>query len=129
VKEVTLRFDHVGIKSKDVNKSVDFYTRILGFEVIEELELLGRTYIFVGNADTKIEIEEANPDDQRIDVNSSFGLYHIALVVKEVDALAERLKGDGVKFILEPIQLREDRKIAFIEDPDGVRIQLIDFFE
>lgn len=124
-----MHFDHVGIKSKDVKKSVDFYTRILGFEVLEEIEVLNSTYTFVGNATTRIEIEEAGPNDEMIDVNTQYGLYHLAFVVTEIDSLAERLKSDGVKFIMDPIQLREDRKIAFIEDPDGVRIQLIDFFE
>jgi lactoylglutathione lyase len=124
-----LRFDHVGIKSKDIKKSIDFYTRILGFEVLEEIEVLNTIYTFVGNATTRIEIEPAAPNDEMIDVNTQYGLYHLAFIVKDIDSLAERLKVDGVKFIMEPIQLREDRKIAFIEDPDGVRIQLIDFFE
>jgi lactoylglutathione lyase len=124
-----LRFDHIGIKSKDVKKSIDFYTRILGFEVLEEVEVLNSTYTFVGDATTRIEIEQAAPNDEMIDVNTQYGLYHLAFVVKNIDSLAERLKRDGVKFIMDPIQLREDRKIAFIEDPDGVRIQLIDFFE
>lgn len=124
-----MRFDHVGIKSKDIKKSVDFYTRILGFEVLEEVEVLNSIYTFVGDETTRIEIEQAAPNDKMIDVNTQYGLYHIAFIVKDIDSLAERLKKDGVKFIMEPIQLREDRKIAFIEDPDGVRIQLIDFFE
>ncbi len=124
-----LRFDHVGIKSKDIKKSVDFYTRILGFKVLEEIEVLNSVYTFVGDETTRIEIEQAAPNDKMIDVNTQYGLYHLAFIVTEIDSLAVRLKKDGVKFIMEPIQLREDRKIAFIEDPDGVRIQLIDFFE
>lgn len=124
-----MRFDHVGIKSKDIKKSVDFYTRILGFKVLEEIEVLNNIYTFVGDETIRIEIEQAAPNDTMIDVNTQYGLYHIAFIVKDIDSLAEKLKKDGVKFIMEPVQLREDRKIAFIEDPDGVRIQLIDFFE
>jgi glyoxylase I family protein len=112
-----------------MEKSLDFYTRILGFRILEELDMVGRKFYFVGNDETSIEIEVANPGDVRMDPSTGYGLYHIALVVKDIDALAERLKKEGVTFIMEPIQLREDRKIAFIEDPDGVPIQLIDFFE
>jgi lactoylglutathione lyase len=119
----------VGIKAKDIEKSVDFYTRILGFRVLEEIEVLNTIYTFVGDETTRIEIEQAAPNDTMIDVNTQSGLYHIAFIVKDIDSLAEKLKKEGVKFVMEPIQLREDRKIAFIEDPDGVRIQLIDFFE
>ena len=124
-----MRFDHIGIKSHDVEKSLDFYTRILGFQILERIDMVGRSFYFIGNDDTRIEIEDANPGDVRLDCSTGYGLYHIALVVKDIDALAERLKKEEVKFIMEPIQLREDRKIAFIEDPDGVNIQLIDFFE
>jgi lactoylglutathione lyase len=120
-------FDHLGIKSADVAKSLDFYTRILGFEILERLEMVGRVFYFVGNDRTRIEIEDANPGDEMIRVDKGYGLYHMALVVEGLDGLAARLKKEGVRFILEPIQLRPDRKIAFIEDPDGVRIQLIEF--
>ncbi len=118
---------HSGIKSADIDRSLDFYTRIMGLEVLEKIDLVGRTFYFVGNDKTRIEIEQANPGDEMIKVDTGFGLYHLAFAVEALDALAARLKAESVKFILEPIQLRPDRKIAFIEDPDGVRIQLIEF--
>lgn len=124
-----MRFDHIGIKSHDIEKSLDFYTRILGFQILERIDLVGRSFYFIGNDDTRIEIEDANPGDVRLDCSTGYGLYHIALVVTDIDSLAERLKKEGVTFLMDPIQLREDRKIAFIQDPDGVHIQLIDFFE
>jgi catechol 2,3-dioxygenase-like lactoylglutathione lyase family enzyme len=51
------------------------------------------------------------------------------LAVDDLEALCSRLQDEGVKFILPPSQFRPDRKIAFIEDPDGIRIQLIQFLE
>jgi len=118
---------HSGIKSADIKKSIDFYTRILGLEVLESLEVVGRTFYFVGNDRTRIEIEEANPGDEMMKVDTGYGLYHLAFAVEDLDGFAARLKAEAVRFILDPIQLRADRKIAFIEDPDGVRIQLIEF--
>jgi lactoylglutathione lyase len=118
---------HSGIKSADINRSIDFYTRIMGLEILEKIDLVGRVFYFIGNDRTRIEIEEANPGDRMISVDTGFGLYHLAFAVDDLDALAAKLKAESVKFIMEPIQLRADRKIAFIEDPDGVRIQLIEF--
>ncbi|MBN2224445.1 MAG: VOC family protein [Deltaproteobacteria bacterium] len=118
---------HSGIKSADIKKSIDFYTRVLGLEVLEEVQVLERTFYFVGNDRTRIEIEEANPGDEMMLVDKGFGLYHLAFAVDDIEGLAARLKRESVKFIMEPMQLRADRKIAFIEDPDGVRIQLIEF--
>jgi len=118
---------HSGIKSADIDRSLDFYTRIMGLEVLERIDLVGRRFFFIGNDKTRIEIEQSNPGDEMINVDKGYGLYHLAFAVEDLEALAARLKAESVKFIMEPMQLRADRKIAFIEDPDGVRIQLIEF--
>jgi lactoylglutathione lyase len=118
---------HSGIKSADIDKSLDFYTRILGLEVLERIDLVGRRFYFIGNDKTRIEIEQSNPGDEMINVDKGYGLYHLAFAVEDLEGLAARLKAESVRFIMEPMQLRADRKIAFIEDPDGVRIQLIEF--
>jgi lactoylglutathione lyase len=118
---------HSGIKSADIDKSLDFYTRILGLEILEKIDLVGRRFYFIGNDKTRIEIEQSNPGDEMILVDKGFGLYHLAFAVDDLEGLVARLKAESVKFIMEPMQLRADRKIAFIEDPDGVRIQLIEF--
>ena len=118
---------HSGIKSADIDKSLDFYTRILGLEVLERIDLVGRRFYFIGNDKTRIEIEQSNPGDEMINVDKGYGLYHLAFAVDDLEGLAARLKAESVRFIMEPMQLRADRKIAFIEDPDGVRIQLIEF--
>jgi lactoylglutathione lyase len=118
---------HTGIKTPDIKRSIDFYTRVLGLEVLEEVKVLERSFYFVGNDRTRIEIEEANPGDEMILVDKGYGLYHLAFAVDDLEGLAARLKAESVRFIMDPVQLRSDRKIAFIEDPDGVRIQLIEF--
>jgi lactoylglutathione lyase len=118
---------HSGIKSADIDKSLDFYTRILALEVLERIDLVGRRFYFIGNDKTRIEIEQSNPGDEMINVDKGYGLYHLAFAVEDLEGLAARLKAESVRFIMEPMQLRADRKIAFIEDPDGVRIQLIEF--
>jgi lactoylglutathione lyase len=118
---------HTGIKTPDIKRSIDFYTRVLGLEVLEEVKVLERSFYFVGNDRTRIEIEEANPGDEMILVDKGYGLYHLAFAVDDLEGLAARLKAESVRFIMDPVQLRSDRKIAFIEDPDGVRIQLIQF--
>ena len=118
---------HSGIKTPDIKRSIDFYTRIMGLEILEEVKVLERTFYFVGNDKTRIEIEEANPGDEMMRADKGYGLYHLAFAVDDLEGFAARLKAQAVRFIMDPAQLRADRKIAFIEDPDGVRIQLIEF--
>jgi catechol 2,3-dioxygenase-like lactoylglutathione lyase family enzyme len=72
-----------------------------------------------------IEIEAGGPDDTQIDPRSQTGLYHLAFTVDDVAALVERLKSEGVPIALEPLSTQPDRLVAFVEDPDGAFIQLI----
>ena len=123
-----MKWNHVGIKSADVAKSLHFYCDLLGLEKQEELNILGKRYIFVGNDTVSIEIEAGNPDDRRIDPRTQTGLYHLAFTVDDVAAMVERLKSEGVPIALEPFSTRPDRLVAFVEDPDGAFIQLMQIF-
>ena len=115
----------MGIKSADMEKSLHFYCNLLGLEKQEELDIFGKSFIFVGNDTVSIEIEAGNPDDRRIDPRTQTGLYHLAFTVDDVSAMVERLKSEGVPIALEPLSTQPDRLIAFVEDPDGAFIQLI----
>jgi len=120
-----MRWNHVGIKSSDVRRSLRFYCDLLGFEKQEEVEILGRSFLFVGNDSTSIEIEAGNPGDQPSNPRFQGGLNHLSFTVDDVRGLVERLKSAGVTIVLEPISTRPDRLTAFVEDPDGVFIQFI----
>ena len=120
-----MKWDHVGIKSADVQKSLQFYCELLGLEKQEELEIFGKRFCFVGNDTVSIEIEAGSPGDKRIDPRTQTGLYHLAFTVDDVTGLVERLKVEGVPIALEPVSTRPDRLVAFVEDPDGAFIQLI----
>ena len=120
-----MRFDHVGIKARDVEQAKEFYTKILGFQVLDQQKLFGKTYYFVGNETLTIEIEPAEKNAEPPDWAKASGLYHLALNVDDIDKVAEELKRKGVEFIIEPFKIRPDRKMAYFDDPDGTRIQLI----
>ncbi len=117
--------DHVGIKVRDVERAKQFYTEVMGFTVKDKQELFGKTYYFVGNDSLTIEIEPTVDNAEPPDWGNTSGLYHLALNVDDIDAVAKDLKDKGVKFVVEPFQLRPDRKMAYLDDPDGTRIQLI----
>jgi len=120
-----MKWDHIGIKTSDVDKSLRFYTDILGLERQEELEIMGKRFYFVGNDTVSIEIEAGNPNDTQVDPRTQNGLYHLAFTVDDVEGLVDRLKSEGIPIALEPVSTRSDRIVAFVEDPDGAFIQLI----
>lgn len=121
-----MRWDHVAIKTADIERSLHFYCGVLGLQRKEEVEILGKTFYFIGNESISIEIEQGAPGEDRAQPRLQTGLYHIALVVDDVAGLVERLRSQGVSVVVEPVATRPDRRVAFIEDPDGVLIQLIE---
>ena len=122
-----MKWDHAGIKARDMQASLDFYINKLGLRQLEIITLFGTDFYFVGNDNIRIEIEPCKPDDTQAAMDSMSGLYHMALNVDDIEGLAARLQEHGVKFRLPVSQFRPDRKIAFIEDPDGTIIQLIQY--
>jgi catechol 2,3-dioxygenase-like lactoylglutathione lyase family enzyme len=52
------------------------------------------------------------------------GLDHFGVAVDDMDAAASALKEKGVRFVVEPLQVRPGLRIAYIEAPDKVRIEL-----
>ena len=121
-----MKWDHAGIKCADMERSLHFYCEVLGFRIQEELEIMERRFVLVGNETTSIEIEQGNPGDKQIDPRFQTGQNHLAFLVEDIRTLVERLKTQGVSIVLEPMSTRPDRLVAFIEDPDGVFIQLIE---
>ena len=121
-----MKWNHVGIKTSNVDRSMHFYCDILGLRKQEDVEIMGKMFHFVGNDEISIEIEECNPGDTQADVRVLSGLYHLSFTVEDVKGLVSHLEANKVPIALPPMQSRPDRITAFVEDPDGVFIQLIE---
>ena len=122
-----MKWDHCGIRAADLERSLRFYTDVLGLELLEVVTVLDQPFYFVGNDTIRIEIEQANPAQIAAATGPQAGLYHLAFEVDDLEGAAARLRDAGAQFLLQPSQFREDRKIAFILDPDGVAVQLIQY--
>jgi lactoylglutathione lyase len=122
------RIEHTTITVRDLNRSVDFYTRVLGFVVDHEMDLpQSRLHIvFLRLGDTILELFGV-PDihgSVLSDDNTIVGFKHIALLVDDVDAETVRLERLGVIFRTRPVDVQNER-VIFFHDPDGIDIELI----
>lgn len=125
------RFLHTMIRVKDLDKSLDFYTRHLGMKVLRQNDYPdGRfTLAFVGygdeSANTVVELTHNWDQDEPYDLGSGFG--HLALGVPDIYATCKALEEEGVKIPRPPGPMKHGTTvIAFIEDPDGYKIELIE---
>jgi len=112
---------HVALNVQNVQKSVDFYTKVLGM-TIEWNPDPDNFYLTSGSDNLAIHKsqEPGLPGTQRID--------HIGFVVRtpeSVDWWAERLKSLGIPFVHEPKDHRDGARSFYFNDPDGLLIQLI----
>jgi lactoylglutathione lyase len=115
----------------DLQRSIDFYTRILGMNLLRTTERPEQKYslAFVGfgkgNADGQAEIELTyNHGVSQYELGTAYG--HIALGVPDAYATCAAIKAAGGQVTREagPV-LGGDTIIAFVTDPDGYKIELI----
>ena len=123
------RFLHTMIRVGDLERSLDFYTRLLGMKLLRRQDYPdGRfTLAFVGyggeSDHTVIELTH-NWDTAAYELGAGFG--HLALAVPDIHAACAALAAEGAKVVRPPGPMKHGGTvIAFIEDPDGYRIELI----
>ncbi|HCG6061491.1 TPA: lactoylglutathione lyase [Vibrio parahaemolyticus] len=124
-----MKFLHTMIRVVDLDKSIEFYTKVLGMSVLDRFENQEYRYslVFVGSPDqpdgTTIELTY-NWDTDSYDLGNAFG--HMALGCEDIYAACEKIKALGGNVTREPGPMKGgETHIAFIKDPDGYPIELI----
>ena len=124
-----MRILHTMLRVGDLQRSIDFYTRVLGMTLLRKSENSEYKYTlaFVGYGDEKDEavIELTyNWGVSEYDLGSAYG--HIALEADDIYATCDALRAAGAKITREPGPVKGGTTvIAFVEDPDGYKIELI----
>ena len=126
---VRMRILHTMLRVGDLEKSLDFYTRVIGMTLLRRHDYPeGRfTLAFVGFGpeDTHPALELThNWDTAKYELGTAYG--HIALGVSDIHATANANRQAGGKVIREPGPMKHGTTvIAFVEDPDGYKVELI----
>lgn len=124
-----MRMLHTMLRVGNLQKSLDFYTHVLGMTLLRQHDYPeGKfTLAFVGYGDeennTVIELTY-NYGVESYDLGKGYG--HIALGCDDVYATCEKIRAAGGKIVREPGPMLHGTTIlAFVEDPDGYRIELL----
>ncbi len=124
---------HTMIRVGDLERSIKFYNEALGMKLLRKRDYPeGKfTLAFVGYSSeddnhTQAEIELTyNYGVQSYDLGNAFG--HIAIGCDDIYAVCEQIKKAGGRIVREPAPMKHGTTvIAFAEDPDGYKIELID---
>jgi lactoylglutathione lyase len=128
--EVKQRYMHTMVRVRDLDKSVEFYTKAMGMNVLRRIEVPEGEYslVFVGYGDEEteptIELTYNWGKDDGYEIGNGFG--HFAIGVEDVAATCDYVRKLGGKVTREagPVKFGTT-VIAFIEDPDGYKVELI----
>ncbi len=119
---------HLAVTAKDMDASLDFYTRLLGFRKVFEiphpktgepwinyLHVGGNQFVelFYGGA-----VDDPFTEERR-------GFNHICLEVDDIFGVCDRIKKEGGKLDIEPNQGCDFNYQAWLTDPDGIRVELM----
>jgi lactoylglutathione lyase len=123
---------HTMLRVGDLQRSVDFYTRVIGMNLLRTTDRPEQKYTLAfvgfgaGNAEGQSELELTyNYGVDRYELGSAYG--HIALGVDDVAATCERIRRAGGAITREPGPVKGGTTvIAFVEDPDRYKIELIE---
>ncbi len=149
-----LAIDHLNIVVADLDRSVKFYTEVLGFRKTHDVYMEGEwieaiiglrgvkglvAFVELPGGGPRIELLEyrapagiALPENSRANTR---GLRHIALRVDDIGAMTEKLRAAGVKLFSEPVRVPAgvvkfaagDKSLLYFLDPDGVILELSEY--
>ena len=125
-----MRLLHTMLRVGDLERSLAFYTEVLGMRLLRCKDYpSGRfTLAFVGYGDeadhTVLELTH-NWDTSSYEIGSGYG--HIALGVEDIQGVCDQIRAKGGRVVREPGPMQHGSTvIAFVEDPDGYKVELIE---
>jgi len=116
---MTLKMNHLHLKTKDPAKTAKFYVDTLGAKIVSQNANGGYRLDLHGLALNVSKFLETQKRDQK------YGMEHLAIDTDELDSLIEKLKVQGIH-ILEETVVSGGRRVCFFEGPDGVQLEFIE---
>ena len=123
-----MKFLHTMVRVKDIEKSLAFYTDVLNMKLDHKKRLEDCWLYFLTDEENTCQIELTYNDETPeggYELGSGFG--HFAFSVDSLDEFTDKISKLGYSYLYPPFDLNgKGSKIAFINDPDGYEIELIE---
>ena len=125
-----MRILHSMIRVNDLEESIKFYTEVLGMKLLREKEYPEGKFslAFLGyGKETENTVIELTYNWETNDYEHGNAFGHIAIEVDDIYKVCREIKNKGIKVIRDPGPMMGSRLLlAFIEDPNGYKIELIE---
>ena len=122
-----MKFSHTMIRVKNIDNSLNFYKEVLGLKLLKTMELEDATLYFVSDEQECCTIELTyNHKLPEGEYNHGNYFGHLAFDTDNMDKFTEILNKNGLVYTISPFEIKKGLKIAFVEDPDGFSIEIIE---
>jgi catechol 2,3-dioxygenase-like lactoylglutathione lyase family enzyme len=121
-------YDHIHLRTKNPQATIEYYQKMFDATPVAYVQSNGKPRVDLDLNGLTIFIAEV-PADAPLPTAPAepyIGLDHLGLRVDDLDAATAELKRRGAQVIVEPKTIRPGVRIAFIQGPDGVRIELLE---
>ncbi len=146
--------DHLNIVTADLERSVKFYTELLGFSLVKEAQLEGEwidrivglkgvkgrvAYVLAPAGEPRLELLQyeapAGEDPAANRLANTVGLRHFAMRVDDITAMTAKLRAAGVEVLSDPVKVphgvvkhdQGEKTLVYFRDPDGVVLELAEY--
>lgn len=118
----------VGIMVRDTDKQLSFYRDTLGLPFLGDLEFPGaKMWRFDGGGGSVVKLLALDPmPDASNPLGDATGMRYLSLYVGNIDDLVPEMEAAGGTVVIPVTEFQPGARFAFVEDPEGNRIELLD---
>ena len=117
--------EHVSIRCRDIEASVDYFRQMFGAEVMLRRELNeSRRIVYLRIGDTMLELMQMGRASEPVDPREHYGVHHIGIKVDDFESVYRDLQAKGADFLGEPFEPTPGIRLAFLREPNGAVIEL-----
>jgi catechol 2,3-dioxygenase-like lactoylglutathione lyase family enzyme len=126
---LSFRHHHTHLTGQDPQKTVDFYTQVMGAKITGTSQVRNMKNVDVDLGGINVRISGSTGADEKWK-GLRYGLHHVGLAVNSMDELTAQLKSKGKQFgaeyIVEPFASSSGGKVAFLKGPDNVLFEIVE---
>jgi lactoylglutathione lyase len=127
-----MKLGHIAIRVKDINKSLEFYCNGLGFReafrIMNDDGSLRIVYVHIED-NQYLELCLGGNNIFHFDDKTSIGIRHICFVVDNLEKTKADIESKGIVFDSEILHMRDNNLSAYLFDPDGNKLELVEIKE
>lgn len=118
-------FGHIAFRVKDMERSVKFYTEVLGFKKMHEIPTPNGNIVFLEISNKQsLEFFVGGKDEQK-PTDTSIGYMHLCLITENTKELVESIKAKGIELYQEP-SYGDTFNCFRVLDPDGNELEMLE---